>query len=71
MKVLENYSIENSLQIKSLSKFYIELQNKNDFYDLHKFLFKYRKTDNIMDHIDELVELINKNVDTSPDHLYI
>jgi len=40
MKVLENHSIENSLQIKSLSKFYIELQNKNDFYDLHKFLLK-------------------------------
>ena len=39
--------------------------------DLHKFLFKYRKIDNIMDHIEEFIELINKNIDTSPDHLYI
>jgi len=39
--------------------------------DLHKFLFKYRKIDNIMDHLEEFIELINKNIDTSSDHFYI
>ena len=39
--------------------------------DLHKFLFKYRKCDNIMDHTDEFIELINKNVENAPEHFYI
>ena len=39
--------------------------------DLHKFLFKYRKSDNIMEFMDEFVELINKNVDKTPDNLYM
>tara|TARA_Y100000813_G_C24130778_1_gene337426 strand:- start:125 stop:1231 length:1107 start_codon:yes stop_codon:yes gene_type:complete len=39
--------------------------------DLHKFLFKYRKVSNIMEHIEEFVELLNNNVDKHPDHLYI
>lgn len=39
--------------------------------DLHKFLFKYRKCENIMDHTDEFVELINKNAESAPDHFYI
>lgn len=39
--------------------------------DLHKFLFKHRKKNNIMDHSDEFIELLNKNVDSTPDHLYM
>ena len=39
--------------------------------DLQKFLFKYRKSDNIMEHIDEFSEIINKNVDKIPDNLYM
>ena len=39
--------------------------------DLHKFLFKYRKCENIMEHTDEFVELLNKNAETAPDHFYI
>ena len=39
--------------------------------DLHKFLFKYRKCENIMEHTDEFVELINKNAESAPDHFYI
>ena len=39
--------------------------------DLHKFLFKYRKATNIMEHIDEFVEIINKNIESTPDHFYI
>ena len=39
--------------------------------DLHKFLFKYRKCENIMEHTDEFVELLNKNVDSAPEHFYI
>ena len=39
--------------------------------DLHKFLFKYRKCENIMEHTDEFIELINKNVESAPEHFYI
>ena len=39
--------------------------------DLHKFLFKYRKSTNIMEHIEEFAELINKNIDKTPDHFYM
>tara|TARA_B100001564_G_scaffold334761_1_gene323544 strand:+ start:1061 stop:2215 length:1155 start_codon:yes stop_codon:yes gene_type:complete len=39
--------------------------------DLHKFLFKYRKCENIMNHTDEFVELLNKNAESAPDHFYI
>lgn len=39
--------------------------------DLQKFLFKHRKSDNIMEHIDEFSEIINKNVDKIPDNLYM
>ena len=39
--------------------------------DLHKFLFKYRKSSDIMEHIDEFAELINKNIDKTPDHFYM
>ena len=39
--------------------------------DLHKFLFKHRKKNNILDHSDEFIELLNKNVDSTPDHLYM
>ena len=38
--------------------------------DLHKFLFKYRKCKNIMEHTDEFVELLNKNRNCT-DHFYI
>jgi len=39
--------------------------------DLHKFLFKNRKKTNIMEHIDEFAELINKNTYKTPDHIYM
>lgn len=39
--------------------------------DLHKFLFKNRKVSNIMEHIEEFVELLNRNIESTPDHLYI
>ena len=40
--------------------------------DLQTFLFKYRKCDNIMDHIDIFTEIINRNVeDKPPDNLYM
>ena len=39
--------------------------------DLHKFLFKHRKKNNIMKHIDEFAELINNNVNKTPDHIYM
>lgn len=67
-KKMYNHFFDNN-HIEPFMKFVKKLKYTTS--DLHKFLFKYRKTDNIMDHIDELVELINKNVDTSPDHLYI
>ena len=40
MKVLENYPIENSLRINALSKYYIEVENKEDFHKLHNFIKK-------------------------------
>ena len=39
--------------------------------DLHKFLFKNRKKTNIMEHSDEFIELLNKNIEKTPDHLYM
>jgi mitochondrial chaperone BCS1 len=39
--------------------------------DLHKFLFKNRKKTNIMEHIDEFIEILNKNIEKTPDHLYM
>ena len=39
--------------------------------DLQKFLFKYRKCLNIMEHIDVFTEIINKNVDKTIDNLYM
>jgi len=39
--------------------------------DLHKFLFKYRKKNNIMEYIDEFAELIANNVNKTPDHIYM
>jgi len=39
--------------------------------DLHKFLFKHRKKNNIMEHIDEFAELIASNVNKTPDALYM
>ena len=39
--------------------------------DLHKFLFKHRKKNNIMEYSDEFIELLNKNIDKTPDHLYM
>ena len=40
MKILENYPVENSLQINSISKYYIEVENKDDFHKLHNFILK-------------------------------
>jgi len=39
--------------------------------DLHKFLFKHRKKNNIMEHIDEFAEIINNNVNKTPDNIYM
>lgn len=39
--------------------------------DLHKFLFKNRKVSNIMENIDEFVEIINRNKESTPDLLYM
>jgi chaperone BCS1 len=56
-------------QLKEFMKFTKKL--KYTTADLQKFLFKHRKSDNIMDHIDEFSEIINKNVDKIPDNLYM
>ena len=40
MKILENYPVENSLQINSISKYYIEVENKDDLHKLHNFILK-------------------------------
>lgn len=56
-------------QLKEFMKFTKKL--KYTTADLQKFLFKHRKSDNIMEHIDEFSEIINKNVDKIPDNLYM
>ena len=38
MNVFENHNIKNSLQIKSSCRFYIEINNKDEFNDLHVFI---------------------------------
>ena len=38
MTIFENHNIENSLQIKSSCRFYIEVSNKNEFNDLYVFI---------------------------------
>ena len=38
MNIFENHNIENSLQIKSSCRFYIEVSNKNEFNDLYVFI---------------------------------
>ena len=38
MNIFENHKIKNSLQIKSSCKFYVEINNKNEFNDLHVFI---------------------------------
>ena len=40
MKILENHAIPNSLKIKSISKYYIEIDSSNSFDELHQFLIK-------------------------------
>ena len=56
-------------QLKEFMKFTKKL--KYTTADLQRFLFKYRKTDNIMNHIETFTELINKNLEKTPDNLYI
>ena len=38
MNIFENHNIENSLQIKSSCRFYLEVSNKNEFNDLYVFI---------------------------------
>ena len=38
MNIFENHNIKNSLQIKSSCRFYVEINNKNEFNDLHVFI---------------------------------
>ncbi len=38
MNIFENHKIENSLQIKSSCRFYVEINNKNEFNDLYVFI---------------------------------
>ena len=38
MNIFENNKIENSLQIKSSCRFYVEINNKNEFNDLYVFI---------------------------------
>ena len=40
MKIYNNQSLENSLNIKSVSKFFIEINNQDDFNDLYDFIKK-------------------------------
>ena len=57
-------------QLKEFMKFTKKL--KYTTADLQKFLFKHRKSDNIMEYIDEFTEIINRNVpDKPPDNLYM
>ena len=37
MKIYNNQSLENSLNIKSVSKFFIEINNQDDFNDLYDY----------------------------------
>ena len=39
--------------------------------DLNRFLYQIRKKDNIMDIYRYYCRLINENIDTPPDNLYI
>lgn len=38
MNIFENHNIKNSLQIKSSCRFYVEINNKNEFNDLYVFI---------------------------------
>ena len=40
MKIYNNQSLENSLNIKSVSKFFIEINNQDDFNYLYDFIKK-------------------------------
>ena len=75
------FSYASKTQIENMYKHYFK-NNYNEFYkfvkklkfttgNLNKFLFKYRKTHNIMQHIDDFVELINRNKECIPDNLYM
>jgi mitochondrial chaperone BCS1 len=39
--------------------------------DLNKFLFKYRKCKDIMEYIEVFSEILNKNIDYTPDNMYM
>ena len=59
----------NDNQLTEFMKFTKKL--KYTTADLQKFLFKHRKSDNIMNFIDEFSEIINKNIDKLQDNLYM
>ena len=62
--IYENFTLDDCIMIKNIEK--------KINHDLQKFLFKHRKSDNIIEHIDEYTEIINRNVpDKSPDNLYM
>ena len=38
MKIIQNHKISNSLKIDSISKFYVEINSKNEFLDLYEYM---------------------------------
>ena len=38
MKIIQNHKITNSLKIDSISKFYVEINSKNEFLDLYEYM---------------------------------
>jgi len=75
------FTYTSKTQLENMYKHYFK-NNYEEFYkfvkklkfttsDLNRFLFKYRKNENIMQYIDEFIELINKNKVNIPNNLYI
>ena len=40
MKIFENYAVKNSLEVKSFSRYCLEIDDLNDFQELHEFISK-------------------------------
>tara|TARA_Y100000741_G_scaffold73901_1_gene53826 strand:+ start:578 stop:772 length:195 start_codon:yes stop_codon:yes gene_type:complete len=63
--------IDNLLCISPIDGHYHNYTKQLNHYFSEFALFKYRKTDNIMNHIETFTEIINKNLEKTPDNLYI
>jgi len=63
--------IDNLLCISHIDGRYHNYTKQLNHYFSEFALFKYRKSDNVMEHIDEFSEIINKNVEKIPDNLYM